>query len=238
MLEYQGLVETADGLANRWFQPLTHVSEARTPRETAKGGQEVKREKRGLRGLSWHTPRHSLFRARSDKQLAPDHRQVTEGLITTRLERAMTKYHLSEKLQAVRDSLSYEEMNLLCQERIDQVTMVVYQQGIIDGQKKLLEQQRDERERRKVGRGKKEWVTVIYFIRSPSAVKIGMAKNAQRRLTVLQTSHPEPLELVATCQGGRELETEYHRRFADCRIRGEWFSPAPDILAEIERLKV
>lgn len=34
-------------LANRWFQPLTHVSEARTPRDTAFSCQQGKREKRG-----------------------------------------------------------------------------------------------------------------------------------------------------------------------------------------------
>lgn len=148
----------------------------------------------------------------------------------------MPKYPLSEKLQAVRDSLTEEEFRLLTQETLDRYAQSVYQQGIIDGQAKLLQQQRDERERRKIGRGQKEFITVIYFIRSPSAIKIGMAKDAQRRLMVLQTSHPETLELVATCPGGRALETEYHTRFAEHRVRGEWFAPVPELLAEIERL--
>lgn len=148
----------------------------------------------------------------------------------------MARYDLPEKLQAVRDSLTEEELRLLTQETLDRYAQAVYQQGIIDGQAKLLEQQRDERERRKIARGRKEFVTVIYFIRSATAIKIGMAKDAQRRLTVLQTSHPETLELVATCPGGRALEGEYHARFAEHRVRGEWFEPHPDILAEIERL--
>lgn len=148
----------------------------------------------------------------------------------------MPKYPLSEKLQAVRDSLTREELNLLCQERIDSYAEAVYRQGIADGRAKLLQEQRDERERRRIGRGKKEWQTVIYFIRSPSAIKIGMAKDARRRLMVLQTSHPEHLKLVATCPGGRELESQYHSRFAEHRVRGEWFAPAPDLLAEIDRL--
>lgn len=76
----------ANVLANRWFQPLTHVSEARTPRESAKDRQEGKREKREISGSSWHSPRHSLFAARSAKQLAPDHRQVTKGLTKNALE--------------------------------------------------------------------------------------------------------------------------------------------------------
>lgn len=153
------------------------------------------------------------------------------------MERPMPKYPLSEKLQAIKDSLTYEEMNLLCQERVDRYSAAVYKQGLIDGREKLLQEQRDERERRRVGRGKKEWVTVIYFIRSPSAVKIGMAKDANRRLMVLQTSHSDELELVATCEGGRKLEAEYHALFAEHRLRGEWFSPHPDILAEIDRLQ-
>ncbi len=158
------------------------------------------------------------------------------ALATERLERPMRSYPLSEKLSAVRDSLTDAELTLFTQERADSYAAIIYQQGVIDGQAKLIQSQRDQRERRKVGRGKKEWVTVIYFICSPSAVKIGMAKDAQRRLGVLQTSHPETLALVATCEGGRQLEGEYHRRFAEHRLRGEWFSRAPEILAEIARL--
>lgn len=148
----------------------------------------------------------------------------------------MPNYHLPEKLERVRVSLTEEELRLLTQETLDRLAQAVYQQGITDGQAKLLEQQRDERERRKIGRGRKEFVTVIYFIRASAAVKIGMAKDAHRRLMVLQTSHPETLTLVATCPGGRVLESEYHARFAEHRLRGEWFAPHPDILAEIERL--
>lgn len=148
----------------------------------------------------------------------------------------MPKYHLSDKLLAVRESMTAEEYTLFTQERADQYAASVYKLGFEEGRAKLLQEQRDERERRRIGRGKKQWVTVVYFIRSPTAIKIGMAKDAQRRLTVLQTSHPDELELVAVCEGGRELENEYHRRFRPFRVRGEWFAPHADILAEIERL--
>lgn len=47
MLEKEYLGEIAIGLANRWFQPLTHVSEARFPSVTALCCQRGKREKRG-----------------------------------------------------------------------------------------------------------------------------------------------------------------------------------------------
>lgn len=89
---------------------------------------------------------------------------------------------------------------------------------------------------RKVARGRREWVTSVYFIQSPHAIKIGRSNDSKRRLAVLQTSQSEPLRLVACTPGGRELETEYHRQFAKHRLHGEWFSPAPEILAEIARL--
>src|SRR5437868_6466488 len=60
-----------DGLANRWFQPLTHVSEARTPRESARAGQDGKRETREISGSSWHSLRHNTFPGRSAKQIGP-----------------------------------------------------------------------------------------------------------------------------------------------------------------------
>lgn len=34
----------------------------------------------------------------------------------------------------------------------------------------------------------------------------------------------------------RDAERDYHARFAAHRLRGEWFAPHPDILAEIEHL--
>lgn len=46
MLEIQSGAEMARELANRWFQPLTHVSEAAFPRDCAGQRQQAKREKR------------------------------------------------------------------------------------------------------------------------------------------------------------------------------------------------
>ena len=61
----------------------------------------------------------------------------------------MPRYPLTDKLQAIKDSLTREEMNLLCQERIDGYAQVVYRTGWEEGRAKLLQEQRDERERRK-----------------------------------------------------------------------------------------
>ena len=181
-----------------------------------------------INSMAWGYPRKT--------KTAPDHRQVTEGLTTTRRNRAMSGYPLPPHLRAVRDKLSYAELRQLAQEALDRVTPAVYEQGVLDGKAQLLKSQQDERERRKVRGAGKVWTTAVYFIRSPTAVKIGRSKDTKRRLGVLQTGHPEPLSLAATCEGGRELERQYHDRFKDYRLAGEWFSPHPEILAEIERL--
>lgn len=157
------------------------------------------------------------------------------GDFTAPLRRSV--FNMRDLAEVARSKLTFEEVNALIQEDRDAVAPLVYSQGLRDGEAKLLERQRDERERRKVARGRKVWVTAVYFIRSPQAIKIGISKNPARRLSVLQTSHPDRLDLVATCEGGRELERDYHLRFAAHRHgKGEWFSPHPDILAEIERL--
>lgn len=78
---------------------------------------------------------------------------------------------------------------------------------------------------------------VAYFIRGTSGpIKIGSATNPLRRLKELQTSHHEPLSVLAICEGGEEREREYHKLFSAHRLHGEWFAPHADILSEIERL--
>jgi len=66
-----------------------------------------------------------------------------------------------------------------------------------------------------------EWV---YAVRQGNYIKIGLSRNVANRLRELQTSSPEPLHLVGTFAGGRRLERLLHQRFADHRVRGEWFS--------------
>lgn len=79
---------------------------------------------------------------------------------------------------------------------------------------------------------------LVYFIQAGDTgpVKIGIAKDPNSRLSGLQTAHHETLHLRAITVGGMEQEREYHVRFAHCALRGEWFEPHTDILAEIERL--
>ena len=78
----------------------------------------------------------------------------------------------------------------------------------------------------------------VYFIRAESGpIKIGIALDPAERLAGLQISHFEKLSLLTTAPGGIRLETKLHHRFAHLRIRGEWFRPAPELLAEIARLQ-
>lgn len=78
----------------------------------------------------------------------------------------------------------------------------------------------------------------VYFIGAASGpIKIGIAAHPLSRLSGLQTGHHEKLELLATCAGGQPQERDYHKRFADHRLSGEWFERCPEIEAEIERLR-
>lgn len=78
----------------------------------------------------------------------------------------------------------------------------------------------------------------LYFIQSAAGpIKIGVSNNVAKRLKGLQTSNPHKLTVLAIVRGGALMEFEYHQRFADHRLEGEWFDPHPDILAEIARLE-
>lgn len=79
---------------------------------------------------------------------------------------------------------------------------------------------------------------LVYFIQSgeEGPIKIGIARDPESRLAALQTGHHEELRLLAITHGGADQEGAYHMQFAEHRIRGEWFEPHPDILAEIDRL--
>lgn len=74
----------------------------------------------------------------------------------------------------------------------------------------------------------------VYFIGTKDGpVKIGLTNDPRGRLQHLQTSSPDELLLLAVVMGGRSLERAYHRFFAGCRIRGEWFERHEFLEAEI-----
>lgn len=79
---------------------------------------------------------------------------------------------------------------------------------------------------------------VVYFVRNEEsgAIKIGTATDPQKRLWGLRTASAAELTLLATTPGDRVTEHAIHDRFHAQRIRGEWFRPAPELLAYVESL--
>lgn len=77
---------------------------------------------------------------------------------------------------------------------------------------------------------------LVYFIRSTGTglTKIGFTTNLSARLSVIQNGNPGGVHVVTTLQGNRVVERRWHRRFADKRVRGEWFDLSHDDLDEIK----
>src|ERR1700680_3174367 len=79
----------------------------------------------------------------------------------------------------------------------------------------------------------------VYFIADgDSHVKIGHAHDPVQRLRALQTANRRAFTLLAVAVGeSLAKEHEYHLRFSNQRVTGEWFKINRDIAAEIERVQ-
>jgi len=79
----------------------------------------------------------------------------------------------------------------------------------------------------------------VYFVQETGTgtIKIGMSKQLSKRLSELARILPYDLKLLATIDGGREVEWVLHNRFSHARVRREWFRPVPELLAYIETIK-
>jgi hypothetical protein len=75
----------------------------------------------------------------------------------------------------------------------------------------------------------------VYFAtcREANAVKIGSSEDPHGRMMEIQMGCPLEIKLEAVMRGGCEEEFAFHRRFAEDRIRGEWFTITPVIEAII-----
>jgi hypothetical protein len=80
-------------------------------------------------------------------------------------------------------------------------------------------------------------MSYVYFIRNPETglIKIGISEDPERRISALSTPFSLRLEVIGIVAGGRPLEAILHAELAGSRVRGEWFSPSPIVLAAIER---
>jgi hypothetical protein len=80
----------------------------------------------------------------------------------------------------------------------------------------------------------------VYFIRAGNTnhIKIGSTSYpVGRRVATMQTGCPELLRpLLVIPNGSYGLEGCFHRRFAQYRVRGEWFQYEPRISAFIKKI--
>lgn len=79
-------------------------------------------------------------------------------------------------------------------------------------------------------------VACVYFIQAGTRrgpIKIGRASNLAGRLSDIQTHNHEALYVLAAIPGGAAEEARMHEKFDRARIRGEWFTPSPELLSFI-----
>ena len=67
-------------------------------------------------------------------------------------------------------------------------------------------------------------VDTVYVIRCGYRVKIGFTQNLAQRLHSLTTANHRPIELITSWPAPKEAEKALHARFADLRVKGEWFA--------------
>lgn len=71
---------------------------------------------------------------------------------------------------------------------------------------------------------KKSRLGYVYFIKMGNAVKIGFSTSVGSRLKTIQTSCPEPAEVMLVLPGSQATEQFFHEHFSKYRLSGEWFS--------------
>ena len=83
-----------------------------------------------------------------------------------------------------------------------------------------------------------EGVSCVYFVQAKKMglIKIGYSTNVQKRLGALSTGCPDALELLCVVKGDQKLESKVHQKFAEDRVKGEWFNPSPGLLAFIKTI--
>ena len=76
---------------------------------------------------------------------------------------------------------------------------------------------------------------IVYVVGFGPYVKIGFTRDrVEWRVAELQVGCPETIQIIATINGGFSDEARLHRRFADIRLRGEWFKREGAVAAWID----
>lgn len=81
----------------------------------------------------------------------------------------------------------------------------------------------------------------VYFIQAGNLpyVKIGFSRTAaHHRIEELQTGCPLELHILRVLEGDIDMEHEFHCRFAEHRVRGEWFRIVPEMRALFRKGRV
>lgn len=75
----------------------------------------------------------------------------------------------------------------------------------------------------------------VYFLLAPTVgvVKIGCSIDIVRRLGEIRLISPVILELIGTVPGGFNVEAAYHKRWAQLRQHGEWFTATDELLQHL-----
>ena len=78
----------------------------------------------------------------------------------------------------------------------------------------------------------------VYVVRCDRYYKIGCTRNAKHRIARFETSYPHALTVVHVVRVSDMTRTEQtlHTRFADKRVKGEWFDLTASDLRVIARL--
>jgi len=80
----------------------------------------------------------------------------------------------------------------------------------------------------------------LYFIQcgNDGPIKIGISSNTDKRLFELEPFSPYELRILKIVKnGGQGLERKLHKKFADLRLKNEWFEPDKKLLEYIKNLK-
>lgn len=90
----------------------------------------------------------------------------------------------------------------------------------------------------KLPRARPEPKGLVYFLRAGGKgdVKIGFTTDVKGRIGSMKTGHPGELAVLATIGGTHADEQDLHRRFANYRRKGEWFSYTGVVRKFIEAL--
>jgi Tfp pilus assembly ATPase PilU len=72
-------------------------------------------------------------------------------------------------------------------------------------------------------------MNLVYLIQAgdngPILIGTTTDKSIRQRTNTIQHGNHEPLHVLAAYDGDQHLERQLHVRFADHRIRGDWYSP-------------